>query len=167
METWLVDSGDSRHMTGLQKSVTSLIEQNSQLQLELGDNSKYVVKGVGTTLFQLNSGNPLKMSEVLYIPRLKKNLLSISSLEDRGYAVDFVDGKVLSWINGLSLDSEEVIGTHDENLCKMTGHPTQALVHDSENICEFWHRKSGHLHYQALPVLRKMVTGLPDFEIKC
>jgi hypothetical protein len=102
-----VDSGASRHMTGSQKSLTSLTEENSRLQVELGDNAKYAVKGVGTTSFQLKSGKPLKMSEVLYVPGLKKNLLSISAMEDRGYAVAFVDGQVLAWPKGLSLDSQK------------------------------------------------------------
>jgi hypothetical protein len=64
------------------------------------------------------------MSEVLYVLGLKKNLLSISSMEDRGYAVAFVDGKVLAWPKGLSLDSEEVIGTRDGSLYKLTCQPT-------------------------------------------
>jgi hypothetical protein len=64
--------------------------------VELSDNTKYAVKGVGTTSFQLKSRKILKMSEVLYVPRLKKNLLSISTMEDRGYAVEFVDGQVLA-----------------------------------------------------------------------
>lgn len=86
-----MDSGASRHMTGSQKSLTSLIEENSRLQVELGENVKYAVKGIGTTSFQLNSEKPLEMCEVLYVPGLKKNLLSISAMEDRGYAVAFVD----------------------------------------------------------------------------
>jgi hypothetical protein len=57
MGTWLVDSGASRHMTGSQESLTSLSEENSGLQVELGDNTKYAVKGVGTTSFQLESGS--------------------------------------------------------------------------------------------------------------
>jgi len=68
METWLVDSGASHHITRSKKSLTTLIEENSQLQVELGDNAKYAVKGIGTTSFQLKSGKPLKMSEVLYVP---------------------------------------------------------------------------------------------------
>jgi hypothetical protein len=131
--------------------------------VQLGDNAKYAVKGVGTTSFQLKSGKPLKMSEVLYVPGLKKNLLSISAMEDRGYVVAFIDGKVLSWPKSLSLDSTEVIGTHDGSLYKLTGQPTQALVHDNDNPCELWHRILGHLHHQSLPVLRNMVTGLPEF----
>jgi hypothetical protein len=63
-----VDSGASRHMTGSQKSLTSLTEENSRLQVELGDNTKYAVKGVGTASFQLKSRKPLRMSDVLYVP---------------------------------------------------------------------------------------------------
>jgi hypothetical protein len=98
-----------------------LIEENSQLQVELGNNVKYVVKGNGTASFQLKYGKPLKMSEVFYIPRLKKNLLSLSTMEDRGYAVEFVDGKFLPWPKGSILESTEVIGTRDGGLYKLTG----------------------------------------------
>jgi hypothetical protein len=73
--------------------------------VELGDNAKYAIKGFGTVLFQLKSKKPLKMSEVLYVPGLKKNLLSNSAKEERGYAVTFIDGQVLAWPKGLSLDS--------------------------------------------------------------
>jgi hypothetical protein len=131
--------------------------------VELGDNTKYAVKGVGTTSFQLISGKPLKMSEVLYVPGVKKNLLSIS---DRGYAVAFMEGQVLAWPKGLSLASVEVIGIRDGSLYKLTGQPTQALVHDNDSLCELWHRRLGHLHQHALPILRKMVTCLPEFGTK-
>jgi hypothetical protein len=91
-DTWLVNSGASRHMIGYQNSLKSLTENNSSLQLELGGNSKYAVKGVGTTSFQLEYGNSLHMNDVLFVPGLRKNLLSISALENKGYRVSFVDG---------------------------------------------------------------------------
>jgi hypothetical protein len=118
-----VDSGASCHMSRSHKSLTSLTKENSRLQVELGDNVEYVVKGVGTTSFQLKSKKPLKMSEVLYVPGLKKNLLTILAMEDRGYAVAFVYGKVLAWPRGLSLESTKVIGTHDGSLYKLIGQP--------------------------------------------
>ena len=97
-------------MTGYRKSLTDLEEKGSSLQVELGDNSKYAVKGVGKTSFQLETGDQLHMSNVLYVPGLKKNLLSISSLEDKGYRVTFVDGKFLTWPKESSIDSAGVIG---------------------------------------------------------
>jgi hypothetical protein len=104
--------------------------------VELGDNTKYAVKGVGTVALQLEFKKPLRMSDVLYVPGLKKNLLSISTKEDRGYVVAFVYGQVLAWPRGSSLDSTEVIGARDGSLYRMTTQPTQALVHDSNSLCE-------------------------------
>ena len=136
MGNLLVDSGASFDMTRSYESLTNLSEENSRLQVELGYNSKYAVKGVGTTLFPLKYGKPFKMSEVLYVPTLKKNLLSIYSMKDKGSAVAFVDGQVLTWPKGLSLDSAEVIGTRDGSLYKLTNQPARALVHDSDNLCD-------------------------------
>jgi hypothetical protein len=65
MDNWLVDSGASHHMTMSHKSLTILTEENSQLQVELGDNAKYAIKGVETALFQLKSEKSLKMSGVV------------------------------------------------------------------------------------------------------
>jgi hypothetical protein len=147
METCLVDSGASCHMTRSQKSLISLTDHNSRFQVELGDNSKYAFKGVRTALFKLKSENPLEMSEVLYVHGLENNLLYTFSMEEKGYAVAFVDGKVLSWPKGLSINSTEIIGTCDGSLYKMRGHPAQALVHDNGNLCELWHKRLGHLHH--------------------
>jgi len=44
---WLVDNGSSKHMTGFRNSLTNLTENSSSLQVELGDDSEHVVKGVG------------------------------------------------------------------------------------------------------------------------
>ena len=49
------------------------------------------------------------MSDVLFVPRLKKKLLSISTFEDKGYRVAFIDGRVLVWPKDSSIDSVIVI----------------------------------------------------------
>ena len=50
----------------------------------------------------------MKMKEVLYVLGLKKNLLSISSINKKGYRIDFIDGQVLMWSKGKTL--EDVVG---------------------------------------------------------
>jgi hypothetical protein len=52
----------------------------------------------------------MKMKEVLYVPGLKKNLLSISTLDEKGYKVSFVDGQVLMWPRGKNFDDVAMIG---------------------------------------------------------
>jgi len=133
-----------------------LTEKESSLQVELGDNTKYPVRGVRKTSFQLETGERLHLRNVLYVLGLKKNLLSISTLEDKGYRVAFVDGHVLAWPKGSSIDSAGVIGVREGGLYRLTGKLLQALVHDSTNLSELWHRRFAHLHYRALPALPKL-----------
>jgi hypothetical protein len=66
---------------------------------------------------------------------------------------------------GASPDITLRIGVRDVNLYRLQRQPVQALMHTSESLCELWHRRMGHLHHRALPLLRQMVTGLPDFSL--
>ena len=45
----------------------------------------------------------------------------------------------------------------------MTAKLLKALVHDTISPIELWHRRLAHLHYRALPILRKVSIGLPKF----
>lgn len=60
--------------------------------MELRDNYKHVVKGVGEASYKLESGRPVKIKNALLVLGLKKNLLSIFALEYQGYNVAFVNG---------------------------------------------------------------------------
>ena len=51
----------------------------------------------------------LHLSDVLYVPGMKRNLVSISALKDKGYKVAFSDGKVLAWHKNSSMDATEEI----------------------------------------------------------
>ena len=65
---------------------------------------------MGEVSYKLNSGNSMKMKYFMYVLGLKKNLLSISSLDKKGFIVSFVDGKVLMWTKGKTIDNAIVIG---------------------------------------------------------
>eukprot|EP00253_Pinus_taeda_P015808 PITA_15808 len=90
---WLIDSGASRHFTGYKEALSNLIEKETNLEIVLGDNTKYSVKGVGNVTLQLIQGNTIHLQEVLYVLDLKKNLVSVLAMEDKGYKVTFIDGK--------------------------------------------------------------------------
>jgi hypothetical protein len=63
-DTWLIDSGASRHMIGFRNHLTNLVEKETNLHVVLGDDARYNVKGVGTSTFQLDSDMQLQLSEV-------------------------------------------------------------------------------------------------------
>jgi transposase InsO family protein len=86
-------------------------------------------------------------------------------MEDKGYEVNFQRGQVFIRPEGASPDTAVRIGVRDGNLYRLQGQPAQALLHTSESLCDLWHRRMGHLHHRALPLLRQMVTGLPEFSL--
>ena len=44
----------------------------------------------------------------------------------------------------------------------MKGHLEQALVHESVELNEIWHRRLAYVHYRALPLAIKSIEGLPE-----
>ena len=92
------------------------------------------------------------MKNVLFVPGLKKNLLSISALDAKGMRVAFVDGQVLMWPKGKTFDNAIVIGEQEGGLYKLKGQPDQALVHDTVEPNKLWHIRLAHVHYRALPL---------------
>jgi hypothetical protein len=57
--------------------------------LRLGDDAKYPITRVDTIPFQLESSNSLDFDDVLFVLNIRKNLLSVSIIEDKGFAVEF------------------------------------------------------------------------------
>jgi hypothetical protein len=110
-------------MTGYREHLIDLVEKESRLHVVLGDNARYTVKGVGTSSFQLDSDIPLQLSEVLYVPGMKRNLVSVSALEDKGYKVTFSEGKVLAWHKNSHMDFARVIGVRENSLYRLTVRP--------------------------------------------
>jgi DNA mismatch repair ATPase MutL len=84
-KTWLVDSGASKNMTGYKKILLDFKTKSFVEQVELGDDKCYKLEGVGTISFRLKSGARLHVDEVLYVPGLRKNLLSVATLEDKEF----------------------------------------------------------------------------------
>ena len=114
-DTWLIDSGASKHMTRQKKILSKLEERNSPQKVSLGDDYQYPIKGIGEASYKLDSGNPLKMKKLLYVPGLKKNLLSISYLDKKGFRVAFIDVQVLMCPKRKKIeyeDEEEEEGPH-------------------------------------------------------
>eukprot|EP00253_Pinus_taeda_P001425 PITA_01425 len=161
---WLIDSGALRHFTSYKEALYNLIEKESNLEIVLGDNSKYPMKGIGNVTLQLNQGNTIHLQDVLYVPDLKKNLVSISTMEDKGYKVAFSDGKVRVWKKNFK--DAFSLGFRVDSLYQVGGSPLGVMSCDTSLQSELWHRRFAHLHYKALPDVRKMVTGMTKFRLE-
>eukprot|EP00253_Pinus_taeda_P012928 PITA_12928 len=161
---WLIDSGASRHFTGYKEVLHNLIKKETNLEIVLGDNMKYPMKGVGNVSLKLNQGNTIHLQDVLYVPDLKTNLVSISAMEGKGYKVTFSDGKVRVWENNVK--DAFTLGFRVDSLYQVSGSPLGDMSCDTSLQSELWHQRFAHLHYKALPDVRQMVTGMPEFRVE-
>ena len=111
---WFLDSGASFHMTGDKSLFSTLEEKDLQILIAMGNDEKYSVSGVGTVIFQREHGARLTLTDVKYVPGLKRNLVSIAMLEDRGYDVVFSKGKV--FLRHIITRQVKQIGSRVKNL---------------------------------------------------
>jgi hypothetical protein len=77
---WYIDSGASSHMTGVREHFTDLRDTEVRIEISLGDDTLVRVVGIGTVTFRRDSMPPISFTDVLYVPGLKKNLISVSTL---------------------------------------------------------------------------------------
>lgn len=75
-----------------------MVEKKTNLKITLGDNSTSPVKGISIVTLHLNQGQTIHLQDVLYVPNLMKKLVYISMMEDKGFKVEFIDGKVHIWL---------------------------------------------------------------------
>ena len=108
-------------MTGFKESFGNLSRHNSPHKVKLGDDYQYPIKGSGESSFKLDSGKSIKMKDVLFVPGLKKNLLSTSTLDAKGMSVAFIDGQVIMWPRGKTIDDAIVIGESRRRFIQVEG----------------------------------------------
>jgi len=87
---WYLDSGASFHMIADKELFSDLEEKDLEMRIKVGDDRKYSVTRLGMITFQKEHGVPLTLINVMYVSRLKKNLVSFSMLDDKGYDVIFL-----------------------------------------------------------------------------
>ena len=75
--------------------------------------------------------------------------------------IAFIDGQVIIWLKGKTINDAVVIREQEGGLYKLKGYPEQALIHDTVEPNEIWNRRLAHVHYRALPIASK---AIPEFQ---
>jgi hypothetical protein len=81
-QTVVVDSGATRHMF-YDLSVFQKLEFIAPTTVKLGDDSTTDCAQIGEVVLDVSDGRRIRLTQVLYVPRLAINLLSVSQLAKR------------------------------------------------------------------------------------
>lgn len=151
---WYIDSGATAHMCH-ERSFFDNLQSTEKSNVTAANGSKMTEIGKGSgQLYCVDSQNHTRRTEVtdvLYIPEIQTNLLSVSKLLKKGFSVHFEDDKAEVFKNGISV----AIADEQDGLFRLR-QSNSALLADNlrnehnDNCIHVWHRRLGHRDFAAL-----------------
>jgi hypothetical protein len=88
--TWWIDSGATIHVTNsLQGFHTRQTLQRGERSIRVTNGVEAEVEAIGELPLKLNNVFILRLHNVLYVPSLSRNLISISCFDDDGFDCQF------------------------------------------------------------------------------
>jgi len=85
-ENWFLDTGCSNHMTG-HKEWLSNIDTSRSNKIKLADDNMIRAEGVGNVVIKKDGKETMVIEDVLYVPGIKYNLLSVGQLVQKGFSI--------------------------------------------------------------------------------
>lgn len=151
---WWFDSGATSHMTNDKSLLINFREANGKVAV--ANSAAIDIKGVGTATLHPVGYNSITVENVLYIPELSTNLLSVSKIAERGYTVCFRQSgcQVINKFDYVCADAVAV-----GSLFKLV----EKSVNQGQscNISSVvWHKRMGHLSPKNLDRLKNMTKGI-------
>ncbi|GJQ95879.1 retrovirus-related pol polyprotein from transposon TNT 1-94 [Tanacetum coccineum] len=156
---WYLESGCSRHMTGVKNYLHKYVEQPGP-KVVFGDDSTCTTKGYGSI-----KCNGIVFTKVAFVNGLKYNLISISQLYDAKYIVQFNEKR------GTIFNSKKevvmiALRVRDLYVLDMTSSTQEScfFVKVFENLNWLWHKRLADLNFKKINKLAKqnLVIGLPS-----
>ena len=89
-----MDNGASKHMSNKKECFWTMEAVLVDSKVTIGDNRTCSMKGIGSIPFVTTRGKETVIFEVLYVPSLCKNLLSVSQIVKHRMTILFEDGVV-------------------------------------------------------------------------
>lgn len=159
-DDWFIDSGASRHMTPRQDILIDY-RRLRYPDISVANDQKMQVHGCGTAHIVVE-GVEITVQNVLHVPQLGANLLSVNAMIEAGNIIEFnADGcKVMNGQGDLVAQAKSSNGTY-----KIDGKYIKCMLAKNNRLIE-WHRKMGHISFEGLKAVQKAVSGIDFNETK-
>ena len=120
---WVVDSGATKHMTGVYDSFQTItISQPRHFIQTDVDSPQISIQEVGTIRFQLDLGEFLDIHGVLFVPGMRVSKISVSSFEDDGYGMMICSGHIFLYQRDEPIGATILLGDRRDILYVLRGH---------------------------------------------
>jgi len=159
---WVLDSGCSYHIC-LRKEYFERLELKEGGVVFLGNNKACKIQGMGIIRLKMFDDRDFLLKDVRYIPKLKRNLISISMFDGLGYCTRIERGMMRISHGALVIaKGSKIHGLYILEGSIVIDHASVASV-DTLDIIKLWHLRLGHVSERGLVELAKQ--GLLGNEI--
>ncbi|KAD5317806.1 hypothetical protein E3N88_17752 [Mikania micrantha] len=162
---WYLDTGATNHMTG-NKGLFSNLNTEVEGTVRFGDNSCVKIERKGSILLECKTKEQRLLTDVLYIPHLKSNILSIGQAEEGGCEILIKHGTLTMFEpSGATLIKVQRSPNRLYKAHLKTGTPV-CLKAEITDPAWLWHTRLGHTNFDTIRKISTegMVKGVPSIK---
>ncbi|CAL8167282.1 unnamed protein product [Prunus armeniaca] len=153
---WILDTGCTFHMCEVREWFYTYKEVSSG-EVLMRDDSSCLVKGIGTVGIKMFDGMIRVLGNVRYVPRLRKNLISLGTLDEAGYGYESKKGRFRVTKGSLVVMRGDLQPNKLYKLIGTTivGGVAVSINQGIEDKTELYHHRLGHISQKGLQELHK------------
>ena len=164
---WWIDTSSTLHVCSDKKMFSTYEPIETGEKLFMGNSTTSEIKGQGKVMLKMTYGKELTLTNVLYVPEIRKNLVSGSLLNNHGFRMVFESDNFVLSKSGMYVEkgymSNGMWKLNVMTLVKleMNKASSSTSILESSNL---WHGRLRHVNFDTL---RKLINlnHIPTFQI--
>ena len=161
---WLIDSGCTSHMT-FNKDLFLSLDMSSKTNVIVGNGETLKAEGRGTVSVKTSNG-ARTIKDVLYVPNLDQNLLSVGQIMKSGCCLTFQEEYCRILDSNMKLIAQAKINNNSFSLNWENGDHKAMMSKADESW--LWHKRYGHCDLRKLSILssKGLVEDIPKLQVQ-
>uniref|UniRef100_A0A2N9ER08 Integrase catalytic domain-containing protein n=1 Tax=Fagus sylvatica TaxID=28930 RepID=A0A2N9ER08_FAGSY len=165
--SWLLDSACSFHVTPHRNWFDTYRSINCG-SVRMGNDATCTIIGMGTIKIKMSDGVVRTLEEVRHIPDMRKNLISLGTLDSKGYSYKSENGIMKVSKGAMVVMTCQKISS---NVYKLLGNTilggVAAVAESEDDDTLLWHMRLGHMSERGMRELHKrnLLTGIKSCKL--
>ncbi|XP_019450708.1 PREDICTED: cytochrome P450 82A2-like [Lupinus angustifolius] len=156
-DNWYLDIGFSNHMTRHKEWFLAL-DSLVKTKVKFADDSFITTEGIGKIMIRRKDGKVSYISNVLYVPKMKNNLISLGQLLEKGYYMRLED-RMMKIYNKKKIPILKAPLSHNRTF-KIDIHIGDTKSLESIVVDTWiWHQSFGHLNFRSLESMSRFLAN--------
>ena len=150
---WWINTGATRHVCLDKKMLSTFEPTKIGEKVYVGNSTTSEIKGQGKVVLKMTSGKEVTLKNVLYVPEIRKNLVSGSLLNNHGFRMVFESDKFVLSKSGMYVEKGYMShGIWELNVLTVIKSNMNKVSYSTYILesSDLWHGRLRHVNYDTL-----------------